>query len=308
MTSKSADGYADRTRASKGQEGIALLIALAALSVISLLVLKIVDDSGAAARLGFAARGEMELHQAELSALEIMAASPDDYAIFHNGASKQVVHRFGDVSVTMSVRPEAAKLDINSADEAVLSKFLARVTGGVDEGNEIAAAIADWRDPDTLTRLNGAEAAVYRGAGLAYEPANAGFTSIDQLRFVYGINDRLFFCIRPYMTVSAGASVPDLKTADPFLAEALGGRLAGPIPPTASIVGTSAGRGGEVFEVRLEMTNARQKTGREIVYVIRMVESGRHPFTILDRQPIGEWRENSNRTCRAAQTQGRANQ
>ena len=77
---------------------------------------------------------------------------------------------------------ETSKIDLNSANEALL-KGLLLTSGGVDDQTaaRIVDAIADWRDADDLKRPNGAEEADYRAANLKYGPANAPFETVGEV-------------------------------------------------------------------------------------------------------------------------------
>ncbi len=85
--------------------------------------------------------------------------------------------------------PEAALIDVNNARHAVLAAL-----PGMDES--IAAAIIDWRDEDEETHeAGGAERGDghYQGAVQPYEPRNAPFESLEELRLVRGVSDALWF-------------------------------------------------------------------------------------------------------------------
>lgn len=105
------------------------------------------------------------------------------------------------VAVDVSMTDESGKIDINTVSDVLLrGLFLAQ--GMKDE--EVAAvtdAILDWRDPDSLKRLHGAEEAEYLAAGYSYKPANAAFQSIEELRLVMGITPELFNKVAPLITI-----------------------------------------------------------------------------------------------------------
>jgi general secretion pathway protein K len=96
---------------------------------------------------------------------------------------------------TYSVRliDEGGKISLNRADEALLRRVLGNVGVTGDEQEEIADAILDWRDPDSMKRLHGAEADYYMGLSEPYAPQNGPFASVDELLLVRGISRDLFF-------------------------------------------------------------------------------------------------------------------
>jgi general secretion pathway protein K len=97
---------------------------------------------------------------------------------------------------------EAAKIDLNFANEALLKSVLAKV-GGLDDAaaGRLLDAIIDWRDTDDLRRPNGAEEADYRAANLKYPPSNAPFETVGELARVLGMTPDLFARIAPILTV-----------------------------------------------------------------------------------------------------------
>ena len=67
----------------------------------------------------------------------------------------------------------------------------------------LAAAVADFRDPDDQRRVNGAENKQYRSAGLGWGPKNAPFQSIDELQQVLGITREIYRQVADNITVYA---------------------------------------------------------------------------------------------------------
>ena len=108
---------------------------------------------------------------------------------------------FDGVPVRVEMRDESAKIDINSASDALIRGLL--VSSGVndEEANRILDALLDWRDTDSLKRINGAEEADYREAGLTYKPANAPFQAIEELQLVLGMRPDLYRRLLPSITV-----------------------------------------------------------------------------------------------------------
>ena len=115
--------------------------------------------------------------------------------------------------VTMAV-DESAKIDLNSATDALLTGLLQNVGGQEAEtAQHIVEAIADWRDPDDLRRPNGAEAGDYRSAGSKYVPANAPFAVVGELQRVLGMTPALFARIADSLTVYSRRPGINIATA-----------------------------------------------------------------------------------------------
>jgi general secretion pathway protein K len=108
----------------------------------------------------------------------------------------------GEIAIVVTAVDEAAKVDLNTAAEPLL-KGLLMVVGGLDEAaaQTQVDAIVDWRDPDELTRPNGAEAAEYRAANRSYRPPNAPFEAAGELQRVLGMTPALYSRLGPHLTV-----------------------------------------------------------------------------------------------------------
>lgn len=109
--------------------------------------------------------------------------------------------RFGDAVLEIRVWDESGRIDLNRAEEELLAElFMSR---GVEEMEAVhlAAAIADWRDPDDLVRPFGAEIDEYLAVGLPYGPANAPFGSVEELQQVIGMSWELFRDVEDLLTV-----------------------------------------------------------------------------------------------------------
>jgi general secretion pathway protein K len=113
-------------------------------------------------------------------------------------------HRWaeGDAAIVATAVDEAARIDLNTAPDALLKNLLI-VVGGLDEpvAGALVDAIADWRDPDDLRRPNGAEAPEYRAANLKYVPSNAPFETVGEAARVLGMTPVVFRRIAPLLTV-----------------------------------------------------------------------------------------------------------
>ena len=157
---------------------------------------------------------------------------------------------FEGATVRIEMRDESAKIDVNTASDALLRGLLVSQGLADEEATPLLDAILDWRDPDTLKRLNGAEEADYQAAGLAWRPANSPFQAIEELQLVLGMRPDLYRRIAPLLTVisrqtgvttnSASREVllaiPGLSSeiVDAYIARREAARAAGqPIPPFA---------------------------------------------------------------------------
>jgi general secretion pathway protein K len=209
---------------------------------------------------------------------------------------------FEGVPVRIVVRDESARIDINSASDALLRGLLASVGLREEEVSALLDAILDWRDADTLKRVNGAEEGDYVAAGLSYRPANAPFQAIEELQLVLGMRPDIYSRIAPSITVFSRLpginttlasrevllAVPGVtpESVDAYIArreEARAQNAPLPVMPEAGALGAGQSM---VATIR---SDARLEDGtvfaREAVALLRPV--ARHPVTFV------AWREST---------------
>lgn len=291
------------TRPMASQRGVALVLVLwvsVLLTVIaSTFIVErrtetlVVQNSVSLARAEAAAdagvqRGLLELYRTD--------DAPDKWR--RDGTRQQ--WSFDGIPVRVELRDESAKIDLNTASDALLRGLL--LTSGLadDEATQLLDAILDWRDPDSLKRPNGAEEADYREAGLAYKPANAAFQALEELQLVLGMRPELYRRLAPFITVYSRQpgvnpqlasrevllSIPGLTTeiVDQYIAHREAARAQGLPLPTLPQAGSAASGTTMVASV---LSEARLEDGtvfvREAVALLRPVP--RRPVSFV------AWRE-----------------
>ena len=208
---------------------------------------------------------------------------------------------FDGARVRIEMRDESARIDINTASDALLKGLLVSTGLNDEESSRLLDAILDWRDPDSLKRPNGAEEGEYRAAGLAYRPANAPFQAIEEIQLVLGMRPEIFRRVAPMITVFSRQTgvntltatrevllaIPGLtaETVDAYIARREEARAKGqPLPAFPEAGGFASPPNSQVITIRAE---ARLEDGsafvREAVALMRPVP--RRPVTYL------AWRE-----------------
>ena len=105
------------------------------------------------------------------------------------------------VFVDAALFDEYGKIDINYANAATLIALFEAAEVSDEEGRFLVDAIIDWRDPDQLRRLNGAEDEDYEAAGYEHGAKDAPFDSVSELLDVLGMTTETFQRIQPALTV-----------------------------------------------------------------------------------------------------------
>ncbi len=270
------------------ERGIALIAVLGFLTVMSLLVLSVTS----------AARGSLSASARHLARLQAQAAVDSGIELAVNQliegqqlappvlAAPQTLE-IGGYKVVVTARPEAAKIDLNFADVALLMGMF-RAAGADDErASALASAVLDWRDGDDFLHLNGAEEKEYAAAGLSYRPANKLFESVDELRFVLGVTPAMFACLRGEVTVLAQNPTVDVDHASPLVRRAAGVSADNPkgSASTFSVISGQAIGAGEVYEITARIDDRRRGIRRSERVAVRVTGNRQDPVWTLAAGP-----------------------
>lgn len=199
--------------------------------------------------------------------------------------------RYGDAHVEVKIVDENGKIDINQADMTLLTEFIRGIAGapsgddapGIDQQQaaKLAAAILDWRDPDSLSQpAGGGEDNDYASAGLPYGAKDAEFESVAELEQILGFTPDLYAKMVPHLTVFSGRARPDPAFASAQVLNAMGmdgaevvalrqrwnpasGVPAPTLPDGGSLVGGSSGT--YSIESRARLADRREAVLRAVV-------------------------------------------
>jgi general secretion pathway protein K len=225
-------------RGKRSQRGIALLVVLLGLALMTLIVVDFASESG----LGFvsAANQSNEIRAYYLARSAISAG----LALLAQSARMQVnaqqpFDSLQDVwaapfppldldggQVGLSVVDETRKVNINllitndgqvnPAQEQIFERLFTVL--GVDP--RILPAITDWLDPDSIEAPGGAESDYYLRLTPPYQCRNGPMPTIGDLKMVAGVTAAVFNRISPFITVMPETQV-NANTASPEVLMAL---------------------------------------------------------------------------------------
>jgi general secretion pathway protein K len=215
-----------------------------------------------------------------------------------NGSVYKTI-KMGQGKVQIAIQDEAGRIDLNSAQEPLLNALL--LASGMDEQVRatLVDAIIDWRDPDNLRRLHGAEDEEYQAAGLTYGAKDGPFNSVEELNQVLGMTPALYRRLAPALTVHSHQPNVDINFASAAVVQALEAgeaaqagigtdyksilgktaNLGTPRPPRGTLV--SAGSG----TYTLRATAKVYGTVAEIVATIKLDGGSNQPYSVIS------WRE-----------------
>jgi general secretion pathway protein K len=110
--------------------------------------------------------------------------------------------------ITLRIRSEQSKIDLNRAPRDLLQGLLQRVLPTQPAG-QLADAILDWRDTDQLTRQSTTEVSQYAPA----IPGNRPFFSVAELAHVAGFTAEHVTALTPFLTVHSRRARIDPRSA-----------------------------------------------------------------------------------------------
>jgi general secretion pathway protein K len=226
----------------RSERGIALLVVLLGLALMTLIVVDFASETG----LGFvsAANQSNEIRAyylarsaiaaglallAQSSRMQAMVQQPSD-SLQDPWAVPFPPLNLDGGQINMSVVDEARKVNINllitnegqvNPQQAAIFERLFTVLG-VDP--RILPAITDWLDPDSIEAPDGAESDYYLRLTPPYQARNGPMPTIGDLRMIKGINDAVFNRIAPFITVMPETQV-NANTASPEVLMALSPQL-----------------------------------------------------------------------------------
>lgn len=125
------------------------------------------------------------------------------------------------------ITDEEARINLNTAPPDRIDRLL--TTLGVDKQarDVINDSLQDWKDPNDLHRLNGAESDHYLRLPVPYRARNANLGDIAELLQIRGMTPELYFGrsgepgLAEFVTVH-GAGQVNINTASPTILKALG--------------------------------------------------------------------------------------
>ena len=219
---------------------------------------------------------------------------------------------FAEVPLSISVSNEASRIDLNHADAKTLTALFMVLDVAEDAAAALADRILDWRDPDDLVGLNGAEDSAYAAEGLPYGAKDGPFTSVEELRQVLGVTPELYARLAPELTVDSGVDQVDQQFASAAVLAAVQGVTLEDAkaavaertdPRLGAITGSAAavsGRGGPVYRIRVARAASIDDSlagpdqpsdgtpagvaGLAMESLVRIEQGGKPPFKVVWRR------------------------
>ncbi len=112
---------------------------------------------------------------------------------------------------TVSLTDESGKVDINTTPDIILRNLLRNLDIELELIDTLVDSIMDWKDPDELHRLNGAESDYYMTLPKPYRAKNEAFSTLEELLLVKDITPEILYGnkdrkgLLDFITVHSGA-------------------------------------------------------------------------------------------------------
>jgi general secretion pathway protein K len=308
--------------AKRSERGVALLVTMMALALMTLLVM----DFTSSASLGYrAAAGQANQLRAEYLArsaigvgLSLLSGDARRDALNstpYDGLDEQWAIPYppvplGGGAAQISIVDEARKIDINllinprtGRPNPIYIGIVERLFTNIGVSPALVPAIVDWLDPDSIESAGGAEADYYLRLMPPYEPRNGPMPTIGDLRMIKGVDDATFFRLQQFLTTAPEPRV-NINTAPPEVIAALMPQLSDNISMVKQII---QARTVQPFMMITDVGNLAG-LGDAATPLMRLITTRSAYFTLTGvgifaksrQRIIGTFRRNSNGTSMLA--------
>jgi general secretion pathway protein K len=130
--------------------------------------------------------------------------------------------QFDQGECELRIMSEFGKMNINTISETALRKVIGNLGLEGEKRDAVVDSILDWRDPDDLYRMNGAESDYYQSLKEPYRCKNGNLDSIEELLLVRGVAPELFYGRNGAKTNEGEAKASDVGLKDIFSVYAAG--------------------------------------------------------------------------------------
>jgi general secretion pathway protein K len=213
---------APKTGRLEDQRGVAIVIVLWVIMVLSLLIGGFAFTMHVETQIASYARKELKAEMLARSGIEVAkmelllhqqsAADAGYDALNQDWATNTelyVNHELGDGVFNVKITDEESRMPINTASEVQLQRLMTLLNVDPSDGDIIVDSILDWIGPGELTRLNGAKSDYYMSLSPPYRAKDAPMDRVDELLLVRGMTPELYH----------GKPATDKDPAQPGLAE-----------------------------------------------------------------------------------------
>ncbi|WP_174302184.1 type II secretion system protein GspK, partial [Caulobacter sp. S45] len=125
---------------------------------------------------------------------------------------------FGDADLRITVEDERGKLPLNRITEGQARAMFQLAGADAATADQLTAAFMDWRNPEKLR-----PAPTYATPVGDAKEGVSGFRTVQELQLLPGMTPALYEALTPFVSVDAGATAFDARTASPFATQVMAG-------------------------------------------------------------------------------------
>jgi len=192
----------DRFRPARRERGIALLIVLWGLALITLLALTVSSEGRSnllvtrnlIAVTKARAAAEAGIHHALYEMLAFGASSS------FSASGEVYRYALGDTEYAVRILDETGRIDLNTLRPELLERMLEQLAPEAD-ATALTAAFMDFRDRDTLPSPAGIEDDEYEALGYTHDAKDRNFEHVSELAQVPGFRPAIVEALTPFVTV-----------------------------------------------------------------------------------------------------------
>jgi general secretion pathway protein K len=163
------------------------------------------------------------LHWASLALLEDAAQNATDH-LGESWAMGLPTLPVEGGSIKVSIEDAQARFNLNSVQNPPDKIVFARLLEALRLDPQLANALVDWIDADSVALAGGAEDVDYLTLNPPYRAANRPMASVDELRLIRGFDAKTSALLLPYVTVlPVPTNSINVNTASPVMLVALTG-------------------------------------------------------------------------------------
>jgi len=163
------------------------------------------------------------LHWASLALLEDAAQNSTDH-LGENWAMGLPTLPVEGGTIKVSIEDAQGRFNLNSVGTPANLQVLSRLLEVLRLDPQLANAVLDWIDSDSVASAGGAEDVDYLNLNPPYRAANRPMASVDELRLIRGFDAKTVAALLPYVTVLPVATNDiNVNTASPVVLAALTG-------------------------------------------------------------------------------------
>lgn len=119
--------------------------------------------------------------------------------------ARPIFYNYRGITISLRIKDECGMLNVNKLTDTRYYKIARRLFQELEIDPDTADALKDWVDPDSEPSWGGAESEYYRGIG--YLPTNGKARSLGEIRYIKGINDRLFKKLENFLTTYGNGKI-----------------------------------------------------------------------------------------------------